>query len=283
MAIAETARLLATLELQDKFSGTIRTVEGKLDRVTTKLDTIGSTAKTKFGKLRDAARDTNTQTSAVNLALVGIERFVPPSIRPLVEGLETLNNQSPKGLLALVATGIKSGKDITVNLVEKFAESGGLPGIITALGGASALAAAALPAAALIVTGLLANAFNNNPTRTKAGIKGTFEPIASPFDLPKVINNFGTAIELLQKEIEVLNNPPSEKSGGLSLEDRDILYDQVTATNNVADKVEGLRLQKPPVVNAPITLNVKTNVFGSTATTTVTYNRYVPSIAGLLP
>lgn len=118
MALAETARLIASLELQDKFTGTIKTVESKLDGITRKLDTVGTRAKTRFGQLRDAAKDTNKQTTAVGLALAGIERFVPPSIRPLVEGLETLNNQSPKGLLALIGSGIKTGGAITVKVIE---------------------------------------------------------------------------------------------------------------------------------------------------------------------
>lgn len=114
MAITETARLLASLELQDKFSPVIKTVEGKIDGVTRKLDGIGTatvrgvdTAKRRLGTFRDALSDTNTQVGIVGTSLAAIENFVPPELRPFVTGLEQINRTAPTGIAGAVAGALK--------------------------------------------------------------------------------------------------------------------------------------------------------------------------------
>lgn len=69
--------------------------------------------------------------------------------------------------------------------------------------------ASAAPAIALAVSSYLADQFNNDPARQQLGIQGTFQPFASPFDVSALINNTGTAVELLQKEIDLIQHPNS--------------------------------------------------------------------------
>jgi hypothetical protein len=158
MAITETARLLASLELQDKISGPIKTIEGKLDGIGRKLEGVGTsagrgvdTAKRKFGDFKTAIRDTNTQIGIVGTALAGLENFVPPNLRPFVRGLEDINNAAPRGLPGLVGTALQGLKTITANTVTVVGKAISSPGGAGGTGEGSRLLALTIAGAILTV------------------------------------------------------------------------------------------------------------------------------------
>lgn len=271
MAISETARLLASLELQDKFSSTIRTVEGKLDGVSTKLDGIGTKASSKFGRLRDAAKDTNTQIGFVNGALNVVEQFVPPSIRPLVQGLEDINNIAPKGILALLTTGVSS-LGATVSSIGTSVATAAAGAGLSAI--AAAIAIAALPIfaaeAVLALTTPEAIAAQNLAARqATASARGV--PVAG--------------VPTGDRSAPLSAVPVSQRNGAaqgvVDRETREALADQLAAQNRTNDRLEGIRsaIKPPPAPIVNITTRVQ--VLGQTVTTT--YSRYVASIPGLLP
>lgn len=289
MALAETARLLASIELQDKFTGTLKTIEGKLDTFQTKARTTVDRAKGKFGEFKTALRDTNTQIGIVGTALAGIENFVPPSLRPFIRGLEDINNIAPRGIPGLVSGGIKvvvDGlkpildplKSAITDLKTSFTspEGIGVKGRLALIGESIGLVAAVYAVNESIKAGNTLLAEHVHATGTDFSTHATTPELQ-------------TGIAAVDAALAKLNADPvavalNLAGAGAAVTELKGLRSDLTSAikdrdmNIISDIKSAIPKPPTPIVN----VSVRNQILGQTVTTT--YSRYVtPSIAGLLP